>query len=462
MVVEATLRSSTNLIKRAETAESVSDWNPDVFQAHSSFEAETFEMLSEGVTDKTEWLGVQHHHERPAHTAWDVPQVDHLHSRVELTPQIPVGNKTSAGMDALSALISNKSGTPKRALIKVNQRKIDPFDWPTMEELFPQKVEEVPVVVVKEEQKVEEQIVMPDPEEVQRQIDEMLQETRLQAEEEAQLLSQQIMAQAQLEEEKILQQAREEASLLLMKANQQESEVLQRAYQRGMDAAKDEALSILSTAHAMINGTQEWHDKMLTKAETEVVGVLKEVAKNLFGQGYVLPEGALKGVLDQAITDAKPLGDIRIRLHPDDIAILGPLWVEQKSSLSGIKVDILPSENILRGGCAIEGEFGSLDAQVDIKLNRILEKIDEIQKIPVDLKEGEKVESQERFEERVILQGTGFIDNSGANDGDGNETAPAQEDGFFAETHLSDAQEDSIQSNFENVPTTFGEGEIQL
>jgi flagellar biosynthesis/type III secretory pathway protein FliH len=277
------------------------------------------------------------------------------------------------------------------------------------------------------------------------------------------LLAQQTIVQAQLEEEKILKQAREEASLLLLKANQQESEVLQKAFQRGMDAAKEEAVSLLSTAHAMINGTQEWHDKMLAKAETEIVDVLKEVASNLFGQGYVLSEEALKNLLDQAISDAKPLGNLRIRLNPDDIAVLGPLWAEKKASLSGIKVDVVPGENILRGGCAIEGDFGSLDAQVDIKLNRILEKIEEIQKIPSKVKEDEKVEPQEQYAERVVLQGTGFADNSGANDSEGNETASSpDEDDFFAEAEPSDAQETSIQSDFENNPTTFDGGEIQL
>jgi antitoxin component of RelBE/YafQ-DinJ toxin-antitoxin module len=107
----------------------------------------------------------------------------------------------------------------------------------------------------------------------------------------------------------------------------------------------------------------------------------------MFGQGMVLPEETLKDVFNRAVAEAKPLGDLRIYANSEDVASLGDLWERQQSSLLGIKIELVSQDSIQRGGCIIEGDFGSLDARVDIKLSHILEKIAEIEKMPFETKE---------------------------------------------------------------------------
>jgi hypothetical protein len=117
------------------------------------------------------------------------------------------------------------------------------------------------------------------------------------------------------------------------------------------------------------------------------------------------------------------LGNLRIRANPQDIAVLGDLWLEEQKQLRNITVEWLPSEDILRGGCVIEGDFGSLDARVDLKLDRILQKIDEVKHLPTDIQSKEdssKDETsliQEMFtnqEQQDILERSESVDENSA------------------------------------------------
>lgn len=387
MAVEATLKSYTNLIKRDKIAKTVSSWAPAEFHGQTPEEIDALEMFSEGVTERAEWIGTGYHIYQPSHQPSPEGEMGQTHN---LEQELQDGSDQLAPADGLlQALFGGAPTAAKKNFFKKNQIAVSAVPWATLEELVPPKVIESQVIVVEKETEtdVEVEPAMPDMEEIQQQIDQMLQAAHDEAQQHAAQLIQEAHDQAEMEAENIHQQAHSKASEILLKASQEESEITHQAYRRGMEVAKEEALSVLSIAQAIVNGMQEWHKSMLAQAEPEVVAVLNEAAKNMFGQGMVLPEEMLKEAFSRAVADAKSLGDLRIHANSEDVAALGDLWAQKQAALMGMKIELVSQDNIQRGGCLIEGDFGSLDARVDLKLSRILEKITEIEQMPFETEE---------------------------------------------------------------------------
>ena len=196
--------------------------------------------------------------------------------------------------------------------------------------------------------------------------------------------------QACTEAEQIIQQARQETEGLIERANQKYAGIVQQARQEGMEAAKKEAIPILQAARTVVEQTNKWHEYVLSQSESAVLGLVKEIAQRLLGTGMVLEAKILGQLFAEAVAEAKPLGALRIRLHPADAEVLGSLWAEQQSVLTGQQIGFSPSNNILRGGCLIEGEFGILDAQMNNKLQRVMDTLAEVENRPVEAAQEEE------------------------------------------------------------------------
>jgi flagellar biosynthesis/type III secretory pathway protein FliH len=59
---------------------------------------------------------------------------------------------------------------------------------------------------------------------------------------------------------------------------------------------------------------------------------------------------------------------LRIYVHPEDALALPPHWAHQQATFSGQKIELIPSDIIKRGGCFIEGQYGSVDARIETQL----------------------------------------------------------------------------------------------
>ncbi len=176
-------------------------------------------------------------------------------------------------------------------------------------------------------------------------------ETRLQ---QAQTEAERILAQAQAEAERILQEAQEKAILMQ-----------RQAYADGQAAANAEAQGMLQTARAIVEEVQKWKENLFEEGEMMMLRLVIEIAQTIFGDGLPLDPDALGQAFTRALSRAKSLGDLRIYLHPEDAAVLSAHWDKLKGVTAGQKVELIPSEMIKRGGCYIEGQYGTVDARVE-------------------------------------------------------------------------------------------------
>jgi flagellar biosynthesis/type III secretory pathway protein FliH len=159
----------------------------------------------------------------------------------------------------------------------------------------------------------------------------------------------------------ILQQAREQAAQVVFLAQQD-------GYKHGQEAAREETASRLRAAEAIVQEMNTWQAAVLEQSERAVIELTKEIARTIFGPGVALDPEVLSKAFERVLREAKTLGNLRVHLHPDDLAALHPEWSRQQSAMTGQTIQLVPDPDITRGGCLINGDNGSVDARMETQL----------------------------------------------------------------------------------------------
>ncbi len=380
--------STSSLIKRGqETEQPVLDWNPVEFQPHTREEADELHRLSEGITEKQVWLGyeIEAANAPPTHPHGSLSEEPNAEGE-ELLPEV------------IKALFNKRKHAQNSTVFKPNEIPSETYIWPTIEKNSDKTTEPEDSSTMPQEPAI-------DLEQVEKQAQEILERSQQQAQSEAH----KIIAASQNQGEEILAQAHKSAEDVIQEAKNKEEAITQQAYQTGMQTAHQEAVGLLAAARDVLNAAQAWHEQVLQHSEDDVLNIMRAIAQNLFGSGTVISEDTLREVFLKAMEDAKSLGDLRLRANPQDVEAVGKDWVEQQAELKGFQVEIVPSEDIQRGGCYIEGDFGALDARVEKKLERIFEKVEDVHNLPPEaLADAEEDPSQ------IISQAVHYVSSAPA------------------------------------------------
>lgn len=173
------------------------------------------------------------------------------------------------------------------------------------------------------------------------------------------------LRQATTEAEQIIAQAKSEAERILMQAQEQATFIHRQAYADGQAAANAEAQGMLKVARAIVDEVEKWKENLFEEGEMMMLRLVIEIAQTIFGDGLPLDPDTLGQAFTRALSQAKSLGDLRIYLHPEDAAVLSAHWDKLQGVTAGQKVELIPSDLIKRGGCYIEGQYGTVDARVE-------------------------------------------------------------------------------------------------
>ncbi|MFN8383462.1 MAG: FliH/SctL family protein [Anaerolineales bacterium] len=186
-----------------------------------------------------------------------------------------------------------------------------------------------------------------------------------------------ILERARLQAEEIILAAQAEADGVLLQAQAEVDEQKQEGYQQGRNEARAELDDAMKTARAMVEEIQSWKAELVTQSEQILVEMLKDISKKMFGEGVRLDSQNLHNNLNRIMENAHGLGALKIFINPSDARLLDPSWDEQQMLALGEQVKIVPSGNILPGGCLIKGNIGTVDGRVETQLNTILKTFDE-------------------------------------------------------------------------------------
>jgi type III secretion protein L len=168
---------------------------------------------------------------------------------------------------------------------------------------------------------------------------------------------------------RILEAAQAQAEEIRAQAQQEYEEAIRRGYQEGYEKGLAEWLRALEEVHAGLTSLVE-------QAKPQIVRLALRVAEKILRQRLDLTPEAVVPMIDEALRSLRAQQNMRVllRVHPDDRPILEPhrqRWMERLPWLGSL--DIVVDEDLPRGGCRIETDFGTVDATIETQI-RVIER----------------------------------------------------------------------------------------
>jgi len=189
-----------------------------------------------------------------------------------------------------------------------------------------------------------------------------------------------IAAQAQ----RTLDQVREEAQQIVGGARQQADDVRRQAEQEGRRAAEEAVEEVVrrqlatvlpalkktidDIAHAKQAWIKHWEERAVRLAAAMAERVIRRELK----QQPEIPLALVREALELAAGQS----NVRVYLNPEDHATIAnqvEMIASEMSSLGA--TELVAAEDVSRGGCRVETEFGLIDQQFEAQLKRIEEEL---------------------------------------------------------------------------------------
>lgn len=203
----------------------------------------------------------------------------------------------------------------------------------------------------------------------QQQAEQMLQEAESQVE---------LMAQeAQAEAERIISEANMEAARIIEAAEQSHQEIVEAATQDGFnvgyqegreEAIKENAQLLMETTNAL-NKLHAAFPVAVKQNEDKLIKLALEISREIVQDELQMkPEIVLKNV-ERAIGKVSDLEKVLIKVNPLDLDLVLPKQEFFRKLLPDVQDFIITGHySIERGGCTIETNSGTIDAQVNTQL----------------------------------------------------------------------------------------------
>jgi flagellar assembly protein FliH len=203
----------------------------------------------------------------------------------------------------------------------------------------------------------------------QQQAEQMLQEAEAQVE---------LMAQeAQAEAERIISEANMEAARIIEAAEQSHQEIVEAATQDGFnvgyqegreEAIKENAQLLMETTNAL-NKLHAAFPVAVKQNEDKLIKLALEISREVIQDELMMkPEIVLKNV-ERAIGKVSDLEKVLIRVNPLDLDLVLPKQEYFRKLLPDVQDFIITGHySIERGGCHIETNSGTIDAQINTQL----------------------------------------------------------------------------------------------
>jgi len=172
-----------------------------------------------------------------------------------------------------------------------------------------------------------------------------------------------------------LAETQKHADDIIQQAFTEQQSVWKKAYEEGISAGQEEMESTIRASKSMLEEFSAWRSNMLEQSELEVLDLVKDIAKMIFSDGLELDQEVLQQAFSEVLINARALGDLRMYVNPEDARKLDPSWREYQVLASGQRIQILPTEALMKGGSYIEGQRGSVDARIGTQLEAILESL---------------------------------------------------------------------------------------
>lgn len=146
---------------------------------------------------------------------------------------------------------------------------------------------------------------------------------------------------------------------------------VEEGHAKGIEEARNELRHVLNTVTEALEQVRVDRETWEARWEERLVVLAAGMAQHVIERTRAEDDEVLIGLAREAV-ESFPLEEaIRIRVHPDDQAVLtGGGFVDDV--LSGRTVRWMADEEVVRGGCVVEGPDRIVDGRIDETLARVV------------------------------------------------------------------------------------------
>ena len=160
----------------------------------------------------------------------------------------------------------------------------------------------------------------------------------------------------------IIEQAKADATRLLDKARLEREATLAEARKQGREEGLAQATEIIVRAKKEAGG-------FLAKAEPEIVRLALMVAEKLVGKSLESDKELVLSIAAQAIESVRHQRELVLRVNPEDAELMRNSRKKLMDMLGRTKdIAVREDPEVARGGCIVETENGTVDAQLKTQL----------------------------------------------------------------------------------------------
>jgi len=174
---------------------------------------------------------------------------------------------------------------------------------------------------------------------------------------------------ASAEAMRILETAQGESAQIRAAAERAMADAVEAGYKEGFERGAAQWSSAVKAAQASLQAALEG-------AKPQVVRMALRVAEKVLRQKLETTPEALLPMVDEALRSLQGQQQTRIvlRVHPADQDVLAArrqYWLDRHPGITNLQVVV--DEDMARGGCRIESEFGMVDATLETQM-RVIER----------------------------------------------------------------------------------------
>ena len=137
-------------------------------------------------------------------------------------------------------------------------------------------------------------------------------------------------------------------------------------------ALADQLETLLPALREAIAGIEAAKAACLQHWEQAALGVATAIAARVIRREVARTPEITLALVREALELAAGTSDVQLRMHPDDLAALQPHLDRVLAEVGRLgNGQIVPDENISRGGCRVDTRAGTIDQQFEAQLARI-------------------------------------------------------------------------------------------
>jgi flagellar assembly protein FliH len=154
---------------------------------------------------------------------------------------------------------------------------------------------------------------------------------------------------------------------------------IKQAYTAGYDAGYaacreafgGQTAAVIGEFRSMLQDLQSQRRRLIHESEAAVLRVACDIARRIVGKSAEMREDVVLQVVRNALGHVKDSNKMTIRVNPRDYEALARCEAEWLEGARTGGITIVEDARIKPGGCLIEGESGSVEAQIDRQIDLI-------------------------------------------------------------------------------------------